>query len=537
MDPREEARAAFARRDWEAAHAAFLTLDERDADDLDALAETAHWLGRAEEVIDASSEAYRLHLEHGAPGKAALSAFMLAIYLRLRGDQARADGWQARAMRLLLTAPDGPEHGYPWYLEIAALMGVDLAAAVDLSRQMQELGRRHHDDTLVALGTYFEGRALVKQARVADGMALLDEAMLAALSDQLQPMWTGAIFCGLLDTCHELVDHRRASEWTEATRRWCEPLPVASLYPGICRVHHATNLHVHGSWEQAESEALAVCADMAGIDVFVVADGWYAIGEIRRRRGDLVGADEAYTRAHAQGRDPQPGVALLRLAQGRAEVASTSITSALAAFGGSELERAPLLIAEVDIALAVGNLDRAAAAAAAVDHTASTYESIGLAACARSCLGAVAVARGDAVAALGLLRDAIARWQDLDAPYESARARVQLARAYEMLGDRDATARERGAARTCFETLGAAADLRALGSPLESIGGLSPREVEVLRVVAQGETNRAIAERLFISEKTVARHLSNIFTKLEVSSRSEATAYAFAHGIAEVRAP
>src|SRR5829696_7907609 len=242
-------------------------------------------------------------------GWASLSAFMLAIYLRLRGDGARADGWLARAQRLLATETEGAEHGYPLYLGIARLMGTDLQAAAESARRMQVLGRRFDDDSLVALGVFFEGRTLVKQGRVKEGLALLDEAMLAALSDNLKPMWTGAIYCGLLDACHELVDLRRAREWTEATRRWCSPLPVASLYPGICRVHWAEILQVRGAWEQAESEALDACRDLAG-------------------------AEEAYTRAHEVGRDPQPGLALLRLAQGRTEAARSSIAAALVGFGG-----------------------------------------------------------------------------------------------------------------------------------------------------------------------------------------------------------
>ncbi len=194
--------------------------------------------------------------------------------------------------------------------------------------------------------------------------------MLAALSDQLKPMWTGAIYCGLLDACHELVDVRRAREWTEATRRWCAPLPVASLYPGICRVHSAAILDLQGAWEQAEAEALGVCRDMTGLDVFAVADAHYEVGEIRRRRGDLAGAEEAYTRAHEVGRDPQPGLALLRLAQGRTRAAGSSIAAAVAAFTGSRLERAPLLAAQAEIALAAGDVELAASAAAEVVDTA-----------------------------------------------------------------------------------------------------------------------------------------------------------------------
>src|SRR4029079_18648933 len=205
----------------------------------------------------------------------------------------------------------------------------------------------------------------VKQGRVADGLALLDEAMLSALSDRLQPMWTGAIYCGLLDACHELVDLRRAHEWTAATSRWCSPLPVASLYPGICRVHQAEMLQLQGSGEEAEAEALGACADMVRIDVFAVAGGWYEVGEIRRVRGDLDGAEEAYRNAHELGRDPQPGLAILRLEQGRVDAARASIATAIATFGGSRLECAPLHAAQVDIALAAGDLATAGAAAGA----------------------------------------------------------------------------------------------------------------------------------------------------------------------------
>ena len=275
---------------------------------------------------------------------------------------------------------------------------------------------------------------------------------------------------------------------------------------------------------------------MAGIDVFVVADGWYEVGEIRRRRGDLAGAEDAYTRAHAQGRDPQPGLALLRLAQGRTDIARTSITSALAGFGGSRLERAPLLVAEVEIVLAAGDVDRAADAAAVVAETAATFSSTGLEASAQQCRGAVALARGESVTALAALRDALGRWQDLDAPYEAARTRVLLAEAYRGLDDEDAALRECAAARACFEELGAEADRRALDESPKAICGLSPREMEVLQLIAKGETNRGIGERLFISEKTVARHVSNIFTKIGVSSRSAATAYAYANGIASAPA-
>lgn len=532
----EQALDAYERRAWQEAYDALSACESLTAAQIDLLADSAHWVGRPDETISAYQHAYELHLADGDARRAALSAFMTAIFLRLQGEGSQADGWQSRALRLLADAEEGAEHGYPLYLEVAALMGSDLEAAGASARRMQELGRRFDDDTLVALGTFFEGRVLVKQARVPEGLSLLDEAMLAALSDRLQPMWTGAIYCGLLDACHELVDLRRAHEWTAATTRWCSPLPVASLYPGICRVHQAGMLQLQGAWEEAEAEALAACDDMVRIDVFAVAGAWYEVGEVRRARGDLDGADEAYRHAHEIGRDPQPGLALLRLAQGRDDAARASIAATIATFGGSRLERAPLHAAQVDIALAANDLDTAATSADEVMETAQLFESVGLRAVGLRAQGSVSLARGQGVTALASLRAACNSWNELDAPYEAARTRVLLADAYALLDDDDGAERERAAARACFERLGARAALRALdghgaGSDDVPDHGLSPREREVLELVARGLTNRDIAGELFLSEKTVARHVSNIFTKLGVSSRSAATAYAYEQGL------
>ncbi len=534
MDRRARAREAFDRRDWRSAYAAFRACDahEFDAGDHDALAESAHWLGLPDEVIDSYGRAYRLHLDAGSARQASLSAFMLAIYLRLRGDGAQSDGWLARAQRLLATEAESAEHGYLLYLAIARLMGSDLDAAAESARRMQDLGRRFGDESLVALGVFYEGRSLVKQARVKEGLALLDEAMLAALSDNLKPMWTGAIYCGLLDACHELVDLRRAREWTEATRQWCSPLPVASLYPGICRVHWAEILDGRGAWEQAEAEALDACRDMDGIDVFVVGSGYYQVGDLRRRRGDVAGAEEAYARAHELGRDPQPGLALLRLAQQRVEAASSSIAAALAAFAGSPLERAPLLAAQVEIALAAGELDLADAAAAEVAGTAEMFDSPGLRAVGQRCRGAVALARGQADIALADMRLSLVGWQELDVPYEAARTRALLADAYRVLGDTDAADRECAAARACFDRLGAVADLRALGEHVPP-HDLTARELDVLGLVAAGMTNPQIAASLYISRKTAEHHVSSILGKLGVSSRAEAAAAAVRLGLAD----
>lgn len=530
-----DARDAFGDRDWQRAYEAFRACADLTAHDYDALGECAHWLGRADEVRSLYQEACRLHTAEGRPGAAALSAFMLAIYYRVGGEPAHADGWQSRAQRLLADAEEGPEHGYPLYLQVAGLMDHDTAAAIEGARRMQELGKAFSDETLCALGVFFEGRALIKQAKVTEGLALLDEAMLAALSDRLKPMWTGAIYCGLLDACHELADLQRAREWTDATTKWCSPLPVASLYPGICRVHRAELMHVGGRFEEAEAEALAACEDMQGIDVFVVADGFYEIGEIRRRRGDLAGAEEAYENAHRIGRDPQPGLSLLRLAQGNVDGARSSILAAVLAAGPNRLARAPRLAAQVEIALAAGDVAVARESAEEVNDIASAFGSAGLRATAQRCLGAVALAEKQAVTALAALRTAFGLWQELDAPYEAARTRLLLAQAYADLDDHEAEAREISAARDVLDRLGVRepandATRRSASRPSSS-GALSAREVEVLRLIATGKTNRDIANELFLSEKTVARHVSNIFTKTGVSSRTAATAYAYSNGI------
>lgn len=526
MDAREQAHAAFNARDWRSAYDAFHTCDALEAVDYDALGECAHWLGDPAEVISCYQEAFRLHSEANAHGAAALSAFMLAIYYRVGGEPRHADGWLSRSKRMLDDAEEGPEHGYPLFLQIAALMDSDPDEALAMAGRMRDLGKRFGDDTLLALSLLFEGRLLIKQARAADGLALLDEAMVAALSDELKPMWTGAIYCGLLDACHELVDLQRATEWTEATTKWCSPLPLASLYPGICRVHRAEVLSVRGEWEAAEAEALAACRDMANIDMFAVADGFYEIGEIRRRRGDLPGAEEGYSRAHEIGRDPQPGLSLLRIAQGRPLIAQSALATALLGAGQNRLARAPVLAAQVEATLATADVEAARAASEELTAIATAFESKGLVAQARRAEGAVALAEGQSVIALAALRASMALWQELEAPYECGRTRLLLADAYDQLGDAEGATRERDAAKAGLARLGVIDEQAGkVATPL------TDREVEVLRLVAAGQTNREVAASLFLSEKTVARHIANIFTKLDVTNRTAASAYAVAHGL------
>jgi DNA-binding NarL/FixJ family response regulator len=468
-----------------------------------------------------------------------MSAMFLAVHSTTRGDVSIGSGWMNRVHRLLSDQPEGAEHGYPSYLQIFSDMARgDLEGAASLARGMQEIGRRFRDPNLIALGVLGEGRALIKGGTVGEGMRLLDEAMLAALSEELHPMWTGAIYCHLMDVCRELSDLRRAGEWTRAASRWCETLPKAALYRGICRVHRAQVLQAQGEWEEAEQEAILACDDARSMHVVTVAEGQYELGEVRRLRGDLEGAEDAYKRAHELGRHPQPGLALLRLAQGRVDAGAASIRAALAGETFDRLARARLCAAQVEIALAAGDTETARLASQELEATAKVFGSSGLHAASEQASGAVLLADNKASESLRALRAAYRLWQELDAPYNGARSRLLLAVAFRALGDDDAAALELSAAHRVFERLGATLDARRVAELRNHSSlpdGLTEREAQVLRLVATGKSNRGIATDLVLSQKTVERHLSNIFSKLGISSRTEATAYAFEHGLGRAR--
>jgi tetratricopeptide (TPR) repeat protein len=317
----EHARAAYAERDWDIARDRFREAHAEaplGTDDLAALADCSWWLGDIDQCLLVQQEVYRLHLEAGRAADAALMALEIAYTLSLRGEQAQASGWMSRGVRHLADEPEGPAHGYLGYIAFEeAFWGGDLATALAQADQVHALGARHGDANLVALGVLGRGRVLVKQGRLGEGMTLLDEAMLAAVSDELDPGWAGNIYCHLMLACFEIADLRRAGEWTEATASWCERMPGAGPFLGICRVHRAQLLVVHGAWADAEREVTWVRDRFAHFDVEIVAESHYQLGELRRRRGDLDAAEASYRQAHALGRDPQPGLALVRLARDR----------------------------------------------------------------------------------------------------------------------------------------------------------------------------------------------------------------------------
>ncbi|MFW6091223.1 MAG: LuxR C-terminal-related transcriptional regulator [Actinomycetota bacterium] len=532
----ERARDAYANSRWAEAYEQYRTVNEGEGlgdDDLAAFADAAWWLGRNDESLALSEQVYRRYTEAGEVRRAARMAIEIGYLWFVRGEETIGSGWVSRAIRLLDGVPECPEHGYLLYLQAAeAVDQGSLAAAIDVARRIQALADRHHDRTLYAIGLVTEGLAVVKQGRVEDGLAVLDEAMLTVRVGEVAPAWTGNLYCQLMSLFLELADIRRARAWTDATERWCDRFNNPAMFVGICRVHRAQLLRLEGAWPDAEQHAMQACRDLAEMNAAAVAEGRYTLGELCRLRGDATGAEEAYRRAHELGRDPQPGLALLWLGEGRIEAAGRALRTSLAG-ANQPLSRAPLLAAQVEVAAVTGDAPLARAGADELDGIADTYRTAGLSAAARQAAGTARLAAGEPERALPLLRDALRRWRDIDAGFEAARVRCLLARALEELGDTEAAAREVEAATAVFTKLGATSALRELGASPGPIypGGLSAREAEVLACVAGGRTNRQIATELTISERTVERHLSNIFAKLDVSSRTEAAGYAFEHGL------
>jgi DNA-binding CsgD family transcriptional regulator len=494
--------------------------------ELERLATAAYMLGREEEYLLVLERAHQAHAEAGAIEPAVRCAFWIGLVLSLRGEAGRASGWLGRGQRLLEDR-DCVERGYLRLL--ATLHGPDPEVGYAGAADAVEIGRRFGDADLASLAVHEQGHCLVRQGRIAAGLALLDEAMVAVTAEELSPVATGLIYCSVIDGCRHVHELRRAREWTAAMTRWCDQQPDLVMFTGRCLVHRAEIMQTRGAWEEALDEARQAGARIA--DARAVGQALYRQGELHRLRGDFAAAAAAYRDANRHGYEPQPGMALLRLAQGRPAAAAAAIRRAVGET--DEPSRlAGLLPAQVEIALAAGEPEEARAACSALEAAAAGHPSSMVAALVAGAAGAVGLAEGDAGSALVSLRAAEAAWRELDAPYEAARVRVRVALACRALGDEDSAALELDAAHAVFAQLGARPDMAAVDALAgEVAGGLSPRELQVLRLVAAGSTNRAIAAELVLSERTVDRHVSNILGKLGVSSRAAATAYAYEHGL------
>jgi DNA-binding CsgD family transcriptional regulator/tetratricopeptide (TPR) repeat protein len=531
-------RQAFEQRRWGEAHR-LLQAADRDAplgaDDLERLAIAACLMGRDDDSEAFGARAHQAFLDREEWEAAARTAFWLGFALSGRGAAAPASGWFARAGRLLDEHQlDSVVRGYLLIpVAIRRIVQGDPSAGHATFTEAAEIARRFADRDLASVACHGRGRALIRLGRVADGVALLDEAMASVIAGEVTPLVAGDVYCSVLEGCQETFDVQRASEWTASLARWCASQSDLVRYRGECLHYRAEVLQLRGQWNDAGRDAEGACALLLSRPAAGAA--FYRRGEIHRLRGEFAKAEDAYARAHERGRKPQPGLSLLRLAQGRIDAAAASIRSALLDTD-ARISRARLLPAAVDILLAAGDVAAARAASEELSGIAATVPAPLLAAASAHAAGAVLLAEGDIEGASASLRHARDTWRELAMPYEEAHTCLLLATVCERRADHDGRRLEIETARRIFMRLGAAACLGSLVAASERptqrrIGSLSDREAQVLRLLAAGKTNRAIADELFISDKTVARHVSNIFDKLGVSSRTGATAWAFQHNL------
>jgi DNA-binding CsgD family transcriptional regulator len=531
----------FARGDWVAAYDAWseVGLDGLSAAELERLSTAAELVGQHDVQVRALQRAFVRSQDDGDARQAVRCAFRLAMSMAAHGEQALSAGWVGRATELVEEiGADCVERGWVAFLRMFRAIGTgDFAEAKALADQSAECGRRFHDADLIAMGVCSQGRIALYGGQFEEGLAHLDEAMVRVISGETSPFIAGHVYCTAIEGCQEVSDFGRVSEWTAALERWCDAQPGLLAFTGQCALHRGQVMRLRGAWDDALSEYSRAASRYLEIGTpGPVALTAVETGDVLRLRGDLDGADAAYQRAADLGVDPQPGLAQLWLAAGRGTAALAAVERLLAEPGGP-VQRCHLLPAAIEVLLAADGADRADRArplAAELSVLASSIGSVVLSAAAAQAMGAVELASGDAAGALPYLRKAHQLWAQASSPYDAAVARLHTGRCLLALADESSAERELSAARAAFRQLGAVpmADLASsLLAPASLPGGLTAREVEVLRLVASGRSNPQIAAELVLSEKTVARHLSNIFAKLDVGSRTAAAAYAFERGL------
>ena len=525
---------------WAATYESLSAADRVDlsAEDRELLACSAFMLGHDDVYVDAWELAYHAHLEAGDRSRAARCTWWIGDYLRFRGDGVRATGWFARGHRLLDRVDgDCVARGYLLMPSVHDYVSTgDHEAASAVAVEAGEIGERFGDRDLIALAMMEQAHALVRLGRVAEGLRLVDETMVAVTTEDLSPIIAGTVYCSTIAFCQSVFELGRAREWTEAHTSWCERQPDMVAYIGLCRVHRAEIMTLAGDWSGALLEVRRAEDHTRGVlNERVAGPAAYRRGEVHFLQGELRPAEEAYREASRRGYEPQPGLALLRLGQGEGQAAGAALRRALSEVT-EPLRRAALLPAYIEILLATGDLEQARDACDDLREIAQRQGSRALGAMAHYARGTVDLAAGDAHAALGALRGACEAWKELEAPRETARTRVLVGQACAALGDLDTAAMELEAARDTFARLGAAPELARVESltrrpPERHAYGLTERELQILRLLATGKRNRAIAADLVISDHTVRRHVQNTFAKLGVGSRAAATAFAFRHGL------
>jgi DNA-binding CsgD family transcriptional regulator len=532
----ERGRKLYELRAWADAYNSLSLADQETplgAADLERFAMAAYLVGRDEEYLRILERAHNAHLNAGQCARAVRCAFWLGFRLLMRGEMGRSNGWLARAQRLLEhNARECAERGYLLLPVVEQrLESGDFETAYAAAADAAAIGERCGDADLVVCARHQQGRIRLEQGQFETGLALLDETMLAVTAGELSPLVTGLMYCSVIQACQQVYAFDRTREWTAALTEWCEGQPDMVAFAGVCRVHRAEIMQLLGAWPDAIDEARRACARSQGVDRRATAAAFYQEAEVHRLKGEFAAAEERYRSASELGLEPQPGLALLRLAQGRADAAATAIRRIVDTATGPP-KRMSLLPACIEIMLAAGEIQEARKACLELEEIARSFDTGVPRAMAAHARGAVELAEGDARAALCSLRCAFDLWQRIEAPYAAARVRVLIGLACRALGDEDGARLEIDAAGSVFERLGAAPDLARIESLRETrlaahVHGLTPRELQVLRLVAAGETNKAIAGKLSLSEKTIGRHVSNILTKLDVSTRTAATALAY----------